>query len=86
MTSTADAPSVSGEELPGVIRQSISGNRADISSVRNDGRSPARPSAVVVPRTVSSVVTPGASGTATTSASNPPSAQVRAARRCDSAE
>ena len=48
--------SVSGEELPGVIRQSRSGNRAASSSVRNDGFSPPSPSIVVPARTVSSAV------------------------------
>ncbi len=82
MTSTAEAPSVSGEELPGVICQSRSGNRAAIASVRNAGASPARPCAVVVGRMVSSAVTGSASGrgTATSSRSNPPEAAVAAAR------
>ena len=44
MISAAEAPSVSGEELPGVIRQSRSGNRAASSSVRNDGFRPPSPS------------------------------------------
>ena len=81
MIRTADAPSVTGDELPGVTFQSMSGNRATISSDPKEGRSPESPSAVVPARMVSSVTRCTASGTPTTSASNPPSAQVRAARR-----
>jgi hypothetical protein len=57
MIRTAEAPSVSGDELPGVISQSISGNRAASSSVRNEGRSAASVAAVVPARTVSSALT-----------------------------
>ena len=82
MMSAAEAPSVSGEAFPGVIRQAISGNRAASRSSRKTAGSPASASAVVPARTVSSVVTTEPSGrvTATTSPSNPPDAQVAAAR------
>src|SRR3546814_14105432 len=47
MISAAEAPSVSGEELPGVIFQSISGKRAANAGSTKEGFSPARPSGVV---------------------------------------
>ena len=44
MISMAEAPSVSGEELPAVMRQSISGNRRAHVSSSNEGLSWASPS------------------------------------------
>ena len=58
MISTADAASVSGDELPGVMRQSSSGNRAASASVRNDGLQPGQcPRRSWPARTVSSNAT-----------------------------
>lgn len=57
MMSTAEAPSLSGEELPGVIRHSSCGKRAASASVRKEGASRARPSAVVPGLMVSSALT-----------------------------
>jgi hypothetical protein len=54
MMSAAEAPSVSGDELPAVTDHSSSGNRARSSSVAKAGWSPASPSTVVDGRTVSS--------------------------------
>ena len=86
MMSTAEAPSVSGDELPGVMRQSSSGKRAARASVRNAGASPARPSTLVPGRTVSSAVTsPASVGTGSSCESKRPSAAARAARACDCA-
>ena len=54
MMSAAEAPSVSGEELPGVMSHPMSGNRRARSSVRKaEGRAASR-SAEVPARTVSS--------------------------------
>ncbi|CAB4762851.1 unannotated protein [freshwater metagenome] len=92
MMSAADAPSVSGDELPGVICHSICGNRAASSSVANDGFRPARPSDVVPARTVSSVrcstIEPSApvTITGTISLSKAPDEAARAASSCDRAE
>ncbi len=61
MIRAAEAPSVSGEELPGVIFQSISGKRPAIRSLANDVGSPASPSTVVVARIVSSWLSPAIS-------------------------
>ncbi len=82
-TRTADAPSVSGEELPGVMRQSISGKRAARAGSANAGRRQASASGVVDGRTVSSTscFPPPGSATGTISAR----ASAAAGRACDSA-
>jgi len=54
MISSAAAPSLIGLLLPAVTDQSICGNRFDITSLANAGRSPASTSAVVPGRTDSS--------------------------------
>ena len=71
MMRAADAPSVSGDELPGVMRQSSSGNRSASASVRNAGFRPASDSAVVAGRTVSST-SASTPGTGTTSVAKAP--------------
>ena len=88
MMSAAEAPSVSGEELPGVMCQPISGNCAAYASSWKAERRPARPSAVVEARTVSSTVwtEPSGSVTGTISSANAPSEPNAAARSWDRAE
>jgi hypothetical protein len=91
MIRAADAPSLRGEELPGVMCQPISGKRSVTASSRNDGRSPASPSGVVAGRIVSSTactrVPPSGSGTGTgtISRSKPPPCEVAAASWWDRA-
>ena len=84
MMRAADAPSVSGDELPGVMRQSSSGNRSASASVRNAGFSPASDSTEVAGRTVSST-SASTPGTGTTSVAKAPDSPASAARRCDRA-
>ena len=62
---------MSGDELPGVMRQSSSGNRSASASVRNAGFRPASDSAEVAGRTVSSA-SASTPGTGTTSVANAP--------------
>ncbi|SHX27246.1 Uncharacterised protein [Mycobacteroides abscessus subsp. abscessus] len=85
--STAEAPSLIGDELPAVTLQSSSGKRCCQSSLRKAGLSPASTSTVVDGRTDSSVATstrsPLTSGAlmGTTSRANLPSDHACAARR-----
>ncbi len=79
----AEAASVSGEELPGVMCQPISGKRAAEGTPRKAGFSPASPATVVPGRTVSSTRW---SPTGTISRSKPPPAAVAAANWWERAE
>ena len=86
MISAAEAPSVSGEELPGVMRQSISGKRSASASVRNAGLQPGeRLGGWCAGRTVSSVERVDAAATGTISVANAPDSPAAAASRCDRA-
>lgn len=85
MMSTAEALSVSGEELPGVICHSSCGKRDASASVRKEGASRARRSTVVPGLMVSSALTlplPGV-GTGISSPSKAPAAAASAARWWD---
>jgi hypothetical protein len=89
MIRAADAPSVSGEEFPGVIRQSSAGNRAAASVETNDGFNVLSASALVPARIVSSVtwsvypLSGSPVGIATISVANDPAAAAAAARWCE---
>jgi len=80
MISTAEAPSLSGEELPGVIFHSIGPKRASHRGSANAGRGVDRAAAVVPGRTVSSAVTTARGPwTPTISFAKPPAATAAAA-------